>query len=272
MLFRSTSVTSHGGNVAIDISGAGGADNMHWTQIYDPASLAPGSSELRDYSQHLTTIIHEFEHVFRAGFGEYYSAAEFDDLTGVAPFYSVDYFTPEDPFWNAHPDFWSDPLLRNVWSNYRIGNPDSLPAVLDAVHFSATSRGIINGCYRNEAFTARTTLPDLAHVRVSVVDGSTGQPIPGATLRIWNRPAPVPTGMEERPVLPTSTPGVFEFDWNNGSPASPLSNSDNGKLLKAYATGYQPKAQWEWIYDAQRVKTVENSDVWEITVALDPAP
>jgi hypothetical protein len=270
----SPTIASYGGNVAIDLSQAGGANNMHWTQIYDPGSLAPGSSELNDYSKQLTAMIHEFEHAFGAGFGEYYTAADFDDLTGIAPFYSVDYFTPEDPFWNSRPDFWSDPLLRNVWNNYRIGNPNSLPAVLDATHFSTTSRGIIDGCYRNAGFssTTHTTLPDLAHVRVKVVDAGTGQPIPGVTLRIWNRPAPVPTGMEERPIVPTGTPGVFEFDWNNGSPASPLSNADNGKLLKAFAAGYQSRAQWEWIYDAQRVKTVENSDVWEITVALDPAP
>ena len=54
--------------------------------------------------------------------------------------------------------------------------------------------------------------------------------------------------------------------------SSPLGGSENGKLLKAFASGYQPKAQWEWIYDAQRVKTVDEADVWHITVPLDPVP
>jgi hypothetical protein len=265
---------SNGGFTAIDITGAGGADGMHWTQIYDPSTLATGSTELDEYWKQIDATIHEFEHVFGAGLGEYYSAKGFDDLTGVAPFYDVDYFAPADPFWNARADFWGDPLLRTAWDNYRIGNPTALPALLDAVHFSATSRGIIDGCYRNAVSPSatRSTLPDLSHIRISVVDASTGQPIPGATLRIWNRPNPGPTGGQERTVVSTSTPGVFEFNWTADASYTPLNDWDNGKLLKAYANGYPAKAQWEWIYDAQRIKTVDNSDVWEITVALDPVP
>lgn len=263
---------SHGGNFAIDFSGAGGANNMHWTQIYDPSAVAPGSEEMHQFWKQINTITHEFEHTFGAGLGEYYSAGDFDDFTGVLPLYSVDYWTPADPFWNAHTDFWADPLTNGILNNHRLGNPETLPALLDAVHFSGTTRGIIDGCYRNDD-APRTGLPDLTRIRVSVVDASNGQPIPNATLRIWNRPNPGSTGAaEERPVMATSTPGVFEFDWTNGSSGSPLSNYENAKLLKAFANGYQPRAQWEWIYDAQRLKTVDNADVWEITVALDPAP
>jgi hypothetical protein len=265
---------SNGGFAGLDVSGAGGADGMHWTQIYDPSALAPGSTELYEYWKQINAITHEFEHVFGAGMGEYYSFTGFDDLTGVAPFYDVDYFAPADPFWNAHPDFWGDPLLRTAWDNHRIGNPTAHPELLAAVHFSATSRGIINGCYRNadSPFTTRTALPDLTRVRVSIVDASTGQPISSASLRVWNRPNPGPDGGQEGAVVTTGTPGVFEFHWTSGVDPTPLNNWENGRLLKAFATGYQPKAQWEWIYDGQRVKTVDNADVWEITVALDPAP
>jgi len=265
---------SNGGVAGLDVSGAGGADGMHWTQIYDPSTLTPDSTELYEYWKQIDTTIHEFEHVFGAGLGEYYSFSGFDDLTGVAPFYDVDYFVPADPFWNARPDFWSDPLLRYAFDNYRLGDPTALPSLLDAVHFSGASRGIINGCYRNadSPFTTRTALPDLSHIRISVVDANSGQPIPNATLRIWNRPNPGPTGGQERTVVSTDTPGVFEFNWTADSSYTPLNNWDNGKLLKAFASGYQPKAQWEWIYDAQRVKTVDNADVWQITVALSPAP
>jgi hypothetical protein len=266
---------SNGGFIALDVSGAGGADGMHWTQIYDPSTLAPGSTDLYEYWKQIDTTTHEFEHVFGAGMGEYYSARNFDDATGVAPLYDVDYFAPADPFFAMHPDFWADPLLRNAWDNYRTGNATALPALLDAVHFSGTSRGIINGCYRNadSGFNgARTALPDLAHVRIRVVDSTTGQNIPGATLRIWNQPNPGPMSSQERTVVATSTPGVFEFNWTADSSFVPLNNWDNGKLLKAFANGYVAKAQWEWIYDAQRVKTLDNSDTWEITVALDPAP
>ncbi|PYJ09539.1 MAG: hypothetical protein DMF06_09505, partial [Verrucomicrobia bacterium] len=116
------------------------------------------------------------------------------------------------------------------------------------------------------------TLPDLSRVRVSVVDAISGQPVSSATLRVWNRPNPGPDGGQESVVVPTETPGVFEFTWTSGVDPTPLSNSENGKLLKAFAPGYQSKARWEWIYDAQRVKTVDNADVWQITLALDPAP
>lgn len=265
---------SNSGHAALDASGAGGADGMHWTQIYDPAALLPGSTELYEYWKQIDATTHEFEHVFGAGSGEYYSAAEFIDSTGVAPLYSVDYFTSDDPFWNSHTDAWADPLLRTAWSNFRIGNPTTLPTLLDSVHFSGTSRGIINACYRNASFRVDggTALPDLSRVRVSVVDANTGQPIAGSSLRIWNRPNPSATGGQERTVLSGGTPGVYEFNWTPDPQESPLGNWENGKLLKASATGYQPKAQWEWIYDAQRVKTVDNLDVWEITVALTPVP
>jgi hypothetical protein len=265
---------SHGGDAWLDTSGAGGADGVYWTEVYDPSTLAAGSTELYEYWKQIDTIIHEFEHVFGAGSGEYYNSGDFDDVSGVAPIYSLDYFAPEDPFWNSHSDFWGDPLLRGAYTNYRLGNPNALPALLDAVHFSATSRGIINGCYRNghSPSTTHPTLPDVSRVQISVVDANTGQPIPSAILRIWNQPNPGPMSGQERVVVPMSTPGVFEFNWTADSSYTPLNSWDNGKLLKAFASGYQPKAQWEWIYDAERVKTFDNSDVWEITVALDAAP
>lgn len=269
-----SSYGSNGGSAALDSSGAGGADGMHWTQIYDPSTLAPGSTELFEYWKQINAMVHEFEHVFGAGLGEYYSASGFSDATGVTPLDTVDYFAPADPFWNAHPDFWADPLLRNAWDNYRTGNPTALPDLLAGVHFSGTSRGIVNGCYRNadSPFTTRTALPDLSRIRITVVDSNSGQPIPTATLRIWNRPNPGPTSSLERTVVTTGTPGVFEFNWTADSSFVPLNNWDNGKLLKAFADGYQPKAQWQWIYDAQRVKTVDNSDTWTLTIALDPVP
>ena len=265
---------SYGGYASLDTTGAGGAAGMHWTQIYDPSTLAAGSTELYEYWKQINAITHEFEHVFGGGLGEYYSAGSFDDGTGLAPLYDVDYFTPADPFWNAHTDFWSDPLLTGAWNNDRLGDPNTLPALLDAVHFSATSRGIINGCYRNadSPFTTRTALPDLSRIRISVVNANSGQPISNATLRIWNQPNPGPASGQERVVVSTGTPGVFEFHWTADSSYVPLNNWDNGKLLKAFASGYQSKAQWEWIYDAQRVKTVDSADVWQITVALDPVP
>ncbi|HKP04322.1 MAG TPA: hypothetical protein VJU77_13295 [Chthoniobacterales bacterium] len=264
---------SYGGNGGLDVSGAGGADGMHWTQIYDPSTLIDGSTELFEYWKQIDHITHEFEHTFGGGLGEYYSFTGFKDLTGIAPVYDVDYFAPADPFFNAHSDFWADPLLRNVWDNYRIGSPTTLTGLLDAVNFSLTSGGVINGCYRNadDSRSARTTLPDLSHVRVTIVDAVTGQPIAGSALRMWHRPTPSGVAGAEEPVVDLGS-GAFEFSWMANPTQNPFNNYDNGKLLKASANGYQPATEWEWVYDAQRVKTVEGADVWEITIPLNPAP
>ncbi|HEV2885170.1 MAG TPA: hypothetical protein VGW36_09950, partial [Pyrinomonadaceae bacterium] len=264
---------SNGAFATVDISGAAGVDAMHWTQIYDPSTLVAGSTELSEYWKQIDILTRELERVFGAGLGGYDSARELPDLTGVAPLYTVDYFTAADPFWNAHSDFWGDPLLGSAWNNYRIDSPTALPALLDSVRFSATSRGIIDGCYRNAAWGyTLATLPDISHVRVTVVDANTRQPISGATLRMWQRPTPTGFVGAEEWAQPIGTSGTFEFSWMGTNTWSPFNSYDNAKLLKAYAPGYQPKAQWEWIYDAQRVKTVDNLDVWNITVALDPAP
>jgi hypothetical protein len=263
-----------GGYPNFDGSGAAGVGGMHWLQIYDPSTLAPGSPELSDYWKQIDTMTREFERIFGAGLGDYGSARLLPDLTGVAPFSSVDYSTAADPFWNAHSDFWRDPLLGSAWGNYRLDNPTSLPALLEAVRFSETSREIINGCYRNAAFLNwQMMVPDLSHVRVTVVDASTGQPISGAMVRMWHRPSPTGSPGAEEWVQPIfELAGTFEFSWTGANQWNPFNSYDNAKLLKAYAPGYQPKAQWEWLYDAQRLKIVDNSDVWEITVALEPAP
>ncbi len=265
---------SNGGYAQHDSSGAAGVGDMHWTQIYDPSTLAPGSTELHEYWKQIETLTRVLEQVFGAGIGGYDGTRQLPDLTGVAPLFSVDYLTAADPFWNARSDFWGDPLLGSAWTNYRIDNPNALPALLDSVRFSATSREIIDGCYRNAAWISPlTTVPDLSHVRVTVVDANTLQPISGATVRMWQRPTPYGSPGAEEWVQPIfETPGTFKFSWMGNNQWSPFNNWDNAKLLKAYAPGYQPKAHWEWIFDGQRMKLLDKLDVWEITVALDPAP
>jgi hypothetical protein len=69
-------------------------------------------------------------------------------------------------------------------------------------------------------------------------------------------------------VLATATPGVFNFAWQPYPGSSPLNNYDNAKLLKAWAPGYNPAAQWACIYDAQKSKTVEGKNLFEVIVPL----
>ena len=49
---------------------------------------------------------------------------------------------------------------------------------------------------------------------------------------------------------------------------SPLADTANAKLLKAYAPGYQASAQWTTIYEGQTAKLSSGAYTWEITIAL----
>jgi hypothetical protein len=127
---------------------------------------------------------------------------------------------------------------------------------------------LIDGLYRRDYAT--TSLPALSQVKVSVVDAVTGQPIPGATCRAWNRRVDGTYNNFEQTVVPGASPGLFEFRWEPYPGFVPLNNYDNAKIIKAWAPGYAPKAQWESIYDAQKAKVVEDKEFFEITIALTP--
>ena len=105
---------------------------------------------------------------------------------------------------------------------------------------------------------------------MNVVDAATGQPIPGATCRVWNRRADGTYNIFEQTVVATATPGIFEFGWQPWPGFNPMNNYDNAKIVKAWAPGYSPAAQWSCVYDAQKAKTFENKNIFEITVALSP--
>jgi hypothetical protein len=262
---------TYGGSVGIDVTGAGGPTGLQWDRIYDASTLQPDTPEMMQYWRQIVTMIHECEHTFGAGVGEYYSLGMLTDPTGLAPILPTVNFSnpaPGDPFWGTRQEYWADPLLIDIYGHPRVGSPTSLPALLDTVRFAPASKGVIESlCRRN---TTADTLPDMNHVKVRVVDATTGLPIPGATCRAWNRRVDGTYNIFEQTVVATATPGEFEFAWAPYPTHSPLSNYDNAKIVKAWAPGYTAAAQWESVYDAQKARTWDLKDVFEITIALTP--
>lgn len=264
---------SYDGNGGLDLSGAGGATNMKWDRIHDPATLQPDTEPMRQYWTQVSTMIHECQHSFGAGLGEYYSPRFLSDPTSVAPILPTTSYSDAaggDHFWGSRQEYWGDPLLASCYGQWRLGAPTSLPALLDATRFSPATKGVVNSlCRRSNGWDA---LPSLLQVKVRVVDATTGQLVPGATCRVWNRRVDGTFNNFEQTVVATATAGEFHFRWEPYPDFSPLNNYDNMKIVKAWAPGYAPAAQWEWIYDAQKARTWELKDSFEITVALSPQP
>ena len=106
----------------------------------------------------------------------------------------------------------------------------------------------------------------------STMSASAGVPIPGATVRVWNRRNPATYGNFEAPVSATSDPSEFRFPWASTITSYVFGSSDNAKIVKVWAPGFTPKAQWTTIYEAQKTRTIDGSDIFVVTVELTPAP
>lgn len=263
-------VGTYGGTLGFESSGGGGLRNAQWDQIHDPATLVDNSPALAQYWRQLHLIVGGLERTFGAGRGDYASLARLHDASGISPTLTdvaaVDSATP-DAFWNARFDFWTDPLTASAYANPRLGSPTSLTTLLNLVAFSPATRGLVNGLYRSE-YNLWSSVPDnLQAVVVKVVNATTGAPLSGATLRVWNRTtSAAPNTTYEETVTSTSTPGVFTFSWTG--PA--FAETHNAKLLKASAPGYAPLAEWTTIYDAQEAKLIDGKVSFEVILRLTP--
>jgi hypothetical protein len=268
-------VGSYGGSVGTETSqayfGAGGADNLKWDQIHDPAALAAGSAELQQYWRQINGIVRQLEILFGAGRGGYDSLAGMSDASGVAPVLPATGPTntlPADSFWAARPELWADPLTANSYANPRTGSPTTLPALLDSVVFAPVTKSIVNGIYHRDQ-DQPATLPNLSSIVVRVIDAQTQALISGASVRVWNRSTPLPPYQTyEETVSAGTSGGTFTFAWT-GAP-NPLNAAQNAKIVKAYAPGYTPSAGWVTIYDAQKSKIVNGQTVFEVTLQLTP--
>lgn len=263
---------SYDGYANLDLSGAAGADGMKWTAIYDLATLVPGSADAFEAHKQLSTVLHEFEHSFGAGLGEYYDLSNMSDPTGLEPvFPTTNFTTAGDPFWAARTEFWGDPLCGMVYGQAMFGNPTDMTQIINLTRFAPSSVGVINGYHRSSE-RYLDAVPALYDVRVRIVAAGTGAPIPGATVRVWNRRNPGTYGDFEAPVSPTSDPAEFRFPWSPNITNNVFGNWDNAKIVKVSAPGFTAKAQWATIYEAQKTRTIDGSDIYVVTVELTPAP
>ena len=259
---------TYGGFASCDISGAGVAGNLKWDKIYDPSLLTDGSDEFRQYWRQLDHIIHEFEHVFGAGSGEYYNLIRVDDTTGVDPVQNIRR-EAIDPYWSQHKDYFGDPLLNNIWNHILVGSPTSRDDLLDSVRFADVTVSIVNLGPRNPD-TNLATLPDLSQTRIEVVEIGSGRPIPCASVTVWNVRSFPPYTHEIIAQGASDFSGGFEFSWTPYPRLAVFSNYDHLKLIKVFLEGYKPRTKWVSIYDCQAEKLLYGMDQMIIPVALLP--
>lgn len=254
---------SYGGYMTLDESGAGVADGLMWSEVWDPGALEPGSASMEDFWRQIDHIAHELAHVFGAGISEYYNLAIVDDVTGREPRLDIDFSRyPDDPYWGTRGDFIGDPLLANAWDNALLGHPRDIPHLVAAARFAPLTCAVIARGLRN-AGTRDAALPDLAHVRVVARDAATGQPLPDARVTVWSVQSAAPYACE---VIAEGQANGFWFDWGN---AAPFNNADHLRLVKASADGFRPGGAYVSVFDAQAAYLLDGLDTLTVEVALE---
>jgi len=253
---------SYGGYAGVDGSGAGVLAGLKWTRLYNPDAITP--SELKDYWTQINNMLHELAHVFGAGIGEYYRLSNIQDTTGVSPFLNINVFDPKDSFWSDKPDFMADPLLRNAVQTQGLEWLSSREALLAFVKYSNLTATLISGNYRNTAPNI-----DLQHITVSVVTDS-GEPISDANIKIWSVVGNAPFQAQLMVDTFTDSNGQASFAW--GGSINPHNNYDFLRLIKVYKNGYIVSAKYVSIFDADIVKLVGGSDLFNILIPLNTAP
>ena len=260
---------SYGGYAGIDGSGAGVLAGLKWTRLYDPDEITP--AELTDYWTQINNMLHELAHVFGAGIGEYYKLSSIQDATDVSPFLDINVLDPNDSFWSDKPDFMADPLLRNAvqtggleWLCPQGTCRSSREALLTFVKYSDLTATLISGNYRNTA-----PMIDLQHITVSVVTDS-GAPLSDANIKIWSVVGGAPYQAQLRVDAFTDSNGQASFAWPEGS-INPHNNYDFLRLIKVYKDGYIASAKYISIFDADIVKLVGGSNLFNILIPLNTA-
>ena len=168
---------SYGGFMAFDDSCAGVAADLHWDAVHDRAALesATGTPAWLQYCRQLHHLLHELEHIFGAGIGEYYGLLRVSDPTPESPQVPIDYTTPGDPFWSSHAEYLADPLTLFT-ADLTYSN------LMARVRFADVTAAVINARVRG---SLNATLPDLSRTRIAVQRAETGTPVAGARVKVW---------------------------------------------------------------------------------------
>lgn len=249
------------------------------THLHDPFNL-PTDNERSDYlSIQLRGLVHEFEHTFGAGLGEYYELTHIvDDTAFVAPRIDVDFFEnypgqPTDPYWSQHLEYIGDPLFTIQYGNPRLGSPTTREAVIAATKFTRGTLSIVDADFVGLRPTMDPNSALLAPrnaVHVTLVDRETGLPIAaaGGAVEVFQYSASLfgtATGFQIRgQAYDPATPWTFSWPgllrgFNFG---------ENRVLVKGQAPGYLPDGVWFSIFDVWDQIVVEGRPVVEIKVPM----
>ena len=238
--------------MSYDYSGASVAAGLNWDQIHDPMKLKDHSPELKQYWTQIDHIIHEFEHAFGAGLGEYYRLAVVGDKTDVEPSLEIR-LGKDDSYWSQNADYFTDPLLLNIWNNPLADSPTAYADLLAKVDFAPVTAAVMNCPAR---FNLAETVHDLSRALVRVVADDTGEPIAGARVYTWNTRTRSYSSEAELSDAITGTDGMVEFPWSccqNAGACASCFNSQ-AKLIKVFADGHHAAVRLFSIFDAQKSK------------------
>ncbi len=249
--------------------------NLNWIGLHDPAQLsrvstpaAPESVEKDYLGRQLKTLLHELEHVFGAGSGEYYNASHVTDTTGVPPKADLALSDPRDPYWWPRQHWRHDPLLGSVFEE-RFRPQANRAATLAMTRFTAGTRAMINTDWRRwPRWAGSSYMAGTARTQVAVTDRLSGTALPGAQVAVWRDPG------GRRPLVPVANgmadaQGRFVFDWGCGHTCFAVGKTT--LLVKAQAAGRMPGATWFTIFDAFEQKAVHGRADFTIDLALGVA-
>ncbi len=264
---------SHGGlTTSTTFPPKGVTWNLNWTAIHDPLRLSrtitpatPESTEKDYLGRQLKTLLHELEHVFGAGSGEYYSAITVNDTTDVAPKADLELAKLTDRYWWQRQGWRLDPLLGTVFEE-RFDPTANRVATLEMIRFTEGTKVNINTDWSDwpklgsSNYMATTTA-----TQVRVTDRETGGALAGAQVSVWRDPG------AQKPLEPlaegvANASGLFAFDWHCGFSCFAVGKTN--LLVKAQAPGRAPGATWFTIFDAFEQKAVQGQPAFTIDLSL----
>lgn len=273
---KSTTSTSHGGSLGIDTSGAAVISSMQWITVWNPYILAAGSSSLQDYWDQLTTMLHEYGHIYGAGAesSEYYNYVIMNDDTGVPPAATMQSLNPtnlfdfnyNDNFWGRHPDFATDPLLRR---ELVILPTKTRQQLLDRVVYSDLSAACISGPYRE--ISLAPPMPLTNGINTIFLDAQTCLPVEGLHVRIWRinqNPFIVPTTKIVDTVTGTNGTVIWNWDLQGGGSLGFLRN-DPIRLIKYDRVGYGSNAYYFGGIDLHEVRILHGHTLVTNIITID---
>ncbi|WP_261803493.1 Ig-like domain-containing protein [Variovorax sp. PAMC26660] len=272
---KSTKGYSHGGLAASwTFPQKGVTWNLNWIAIHDPLRLsraitaaAPESTEKDYLGRQLKTLLHELEHVFGAGAGEYYNAAMVKDTTGTAPQADLALMSDTDRYWWTRQSWRLDPLLGTVFEQRRDPATNRI-ITLDMIRFTAGTKANINTDWSDwPKFGTSKYMAGTTATQVRITDRETGAALPGAQVSVWRNAG---TSTQQPMVLlvqgNADAAGHFAFDWDCGFTC--FNSAKSTLLVKASTPGRAPMASWFTIFDAFEQKAVKGQSTFTIDVAL----